>query len=143
MDIKKIMSLIPHRYPFLLVDKVIEKGDGCIIAQKNVTINEHFFMGHFPGDPIMPGVLQIEALAQTGGILCHDYVEDADATNCEIFFMSIENAKFRRPVVPGDVMILKVEMVKKKGNVFKLKGEITVDGYITTEAEFMAMMRKR
>ncbi len=143
MDIKGIINLLPHRYPFLLVDKVLEKTENSITAQKNVTINEPFFVGHFPGDPIMPGVLQIEAMAQASGILCYDFLDDVNSENAEIFFMSIDNAKFRKPVVPGDVLIMKIELVKKKGNIFKLKGVITVDGNITTEAEFMAMVRKK
>lgn len=143
MDIKGIINLLPHRYPFLLVDKVLEKTENSITAQKNVTINEPFFVGHFPGDPIMPGVLQIEAMAQASGILCYDFLDDVNSENAEIFFMSIDNAKFRKPVVPGDVLIMKIELVKKKGNIFKLKGVITVDGNIVTEAEFMAMVRKK
>ncbi|MGC8924767.1 MAG: 3-hydroxyacyl-ACP dehydratase FabZ [Calditerrivibrio sp.] len=143
MDIKKIMELLPHRYPFLLVDKVLKKDENSITAQKNVTINEPFFMGHFPSEPIMPGVLQIEALAQAGGILCYDYLDGIDASNAEIFFMSIDNAKFRKPVVPGDVLTLKVELTKKKGNIFRLRGLVLVDGIIVTEAEFMAMVRKK
>lgn len=143
MDIKGIMNLIPHRYPFLLVDKILEKTENSITAKKNVTINEPFFVGHFPGDPIMPGVLQIEAMAQAAGILCYDFLDGINAENAEIFFMSIDNAKFRKPVLPGDVLIMKIELVKKKGNIFKLKGVITVDENIVTEAEFMAMVRKK
>jgi len=143
MDIKKILELLPHRYPFLLVDKVLEKNENSITAQKNVTINEPFFMGHFPSEPIMPGVLQIEALAQAGGILCFDHLDGIDSSNAEIFFMSIDNAKFRKPVVPGDVLTLKVELTKKKGSIFRLKGVVLVDGNIVTEAEFMAMVRKK
>jgi len=143
MHIKDIMKLLPHRYPFLLVDKVIEKSESYIVAQKNVTINEPFFIGHFPGEPIMPGVLQIEALAQASGLLCYEYLDKVNSENAEIFFMSIENAKFRKPVIPGDVLIMKVELIKKKGNVFKLKGFITVDDDVVSEAEFMAMVRKK
>ncbi|MEF3254793.1 MAG: 3-hydroxyacyl-ACP dehydratase FabZ [Deferribacterales bacterium] len=143
MNIKEIMNRIPHRYPFLLVDKVLELNESSILAQKNVTFNEPFFMGHFPNEPIMPGVLQIEALAQAGGILISKNFEDILYHECEIFFMSIDNAKFRRPVIPGDVLLLKVGFINKKGNVFKLKGVASVEDKVATEAEFMAMFRRK
>lgn len=143
MNIKDIMSKIPHRYPFLLVDKVLELGEDYIIAQKNVTINEPFFVGHFPGEPIMPGVLQIEAMAQASGLLAQRFFGELDYRDCEVFFMSIDNIKFRRPVVPGDVLIMRINILNKKSNMFKFKGSITVDNNVVTEGEFMVMVRRK
>jgi 3-hydroxyacyl-[acyl-carrier-protein] dehydratase len=136
LNVKEIMELIPHRYPFLLVDKVLEYEKGkSIKALKNVTMNEPFFNGHFPGEPIMPGVLQIEALAQAGGILA---MMEAEAKDRIAFFMTINNAKFRQPVVPGDQLVLYVEEKKRvRGNIVKVHGEASVDGKIVSEADLM------
>ncbi|KAA0257734.1 3-hydroxyacyl-ACP dehydratase FabZ [Deferribacter autotrophicus] len=142
MDINMIKDILPHRYPFLLVDRVKEMTDKKIIALKNVTMNEEFFLGHFPEDPVMPGVLIIEALAQAGGILAFQFYSEEDKKNAKVYFMAIDNAKFRKPVVPGDQLILEVEVVKRKRDVWKLKGEAKVDGHVVCEAEFMAMVQR-
>ncbi len=136
LDIKKIMQCLPHRYPFLLVDKVVDyETDKWIKAIKNVTMNELFFQGHFPGEPIMPGVLQIEALAQTGGILA--MLNEANQDKLA-FFMTINNAKFRKPVVPGDQLILNVKVTKIiRETILKVHGEVEVDEKKVTEADLM------
>lgn len=136
MDIKEIMGCLPHRYPFLLVDRVVDYEEGkWIKAIKNVTINENFFQGHFPGEPIMPGVLMIEALAQTGGILA---LLDGENRNKLAFFMTINNAKFRKPVVPGDQLDLKVSLIKRvRENIIQTHGAVRVDGKIVCEADLM------
>ncbi|MCE5195288.1 MAG: 3-hydroxyacyl-ACP dehydratase FabZ [Nitrospiraceae bacterium] len=137
IDIKEIQELIPHRYPFLLVDRVIElEANKKVIGIKNVTINEPFFQGHFPGNPIMPGVLIIEALAQVGGVLAFASGNKGDA----VYFMSIEKAKFRRPVVPGDQLKLLVKVLQQRGRVWKLSGEAIVDDKVSAECEFTAMI---
>ncbi|RKY42369.1 MAG: 3-hydroxyacyl-[acyl-carrier-protein] dehydratase FabZ [Candidatus Makaraimicrobium thalassicum] len=136
LDIKKVMELLPHRYPFLLVDRVIDYEQGkWINAIKNVTMNELFFQGHFPGEPIMPGVLMIEALAQTGGILALLNEENRDKL---AFFMTINNAKFRRPVTPGDQILLHVTVDKLvRRNIVQTHGEASVDGKCVCEADLM------
>lgn len=136
MNIKEIMALIPHRYPFLLVDKVTDyEKTQWIKAVKNVTTNEPFFLGHFPGEPIMPGVLIIEALAQAGGILA---MMEEEAKDKLAFFMTIDKAKFRKPVVPGDQLLLYVEQKKRvRGNIVQLHGEAQVDGKCVCEADLM------
>lgn len=136
IDIKQIMARIPHRYPFLLVDRVIDYEEGkWIKALKNVTINEPFFQGHFPGEPIMPGVLQIEAMAQTGGILA---LTDEKLKNKLAFFMTVNNAKFRKPVVPGDQLIFNVEVIKiVRGKIVQCHGEALVDNVKVCEADLM------
>jgi 3-hydroxyacyl-[acyl-carrier-protein] dehydratase len=139
IQIEEIKQLIPHRYPFLLVDRVLEIGDNKITTIKNVTVNEPFFNGHFPGAPIMPGVLQVEALAQSGCIMMmKEKVEDPSKTL--IVFTGIKNAKFRRQVVPGDVLKMEVEFVSHKRNFISMKGTATVDGEVTCELEAMAAM---
>ncbi|MGA1862422.1 3-hydroxyacyl-ACP dehydratase FabZ [Deferribacter thermophilus] len=142
MDINKIKDILPHRYPFLLVDRVLEIDDLKIKALKNVTMNEEFFLGHFPANPVMPGVLIIEALAQAGGILAFQFYSEEEKKDAKVYFMSIDNAKFRKPVVPGDQLILEVTVVKRKKDVWKLKGVAKVDDVIACEAEFMAMVQK-
>ena len=136
LNVKEIMELIPHRYPFLLVDRVLEFEKGkSIKAIKNVTINEPYFQGHFPGEPIMPGVLQIEALAQTGGIVA--MMEDSGKDKLA-FFMTVNNCKFRKPVVPGDQLVLYVEEKKRvRGNIVQVHGEASVDGKVVCEADLM------
>ncbi|MBD3427209.1 MAG: 3-hydroxyacyl-ACP dehydratase FabZ [Candidatus Omnitrophica bacterium] len=136
IDIKKIMEYLPHRYPFLLVDRVIDyKEKEWIKAIKNVTMNELFFQGHFPGEPIMPGVLQIEALAQAGGILAMMGEEAGDKL---AFFMTINNAKFRKPVQPGDQLVfdVRVEKISRK-SIVQTHGEARVDGDLVCEADLM------
>lgn len=130
MNIEEIMKILPHRYPFLLVDRVIEKNENeSLVAIKNVTMNEEFFQGHFPGMPVMPGVLQIEALAQAVGLMMLDKGKIP-------LFMSIDNCKFRKSVVPGDQIRLEVEKIKVKRNIIVAKGRCVVDGNVVSEAEF-------
>jgi len=139
-DIQRILKALPYRYPLLLVDRVksLELGER-IYAVKAVTFNEDFFQGHFPGAPIMPGVLQIEALAQAAAILGIETLELAD-TGKLVFFMAIENAKFRSPVTPGCLLDLKVEFVRRRSKVCKFRGWASVDGKIATECDFTAMI---
>jgi len=137
-----IQEILPHRFPFLLVDKIIELEPRVrIVGVKQVTINEPFFAGHFPGAPVMPGVLQIEALAQVGAILALREFEDRDAKIP--FFSGIENAKFRRPVVPGDTLVLEVTALRIGSKVQKMRGVAMVDGNITTETEIMSVIADR
>ncbi|HET9452222.1 MAG TPA: 3-hydroxyacyl-ACP dehydratase FabZ [Aggregicoccus sp.] len=138
MDIGEIQRLLPHRYPFLLVDRVVEIVPGQkLVAYKNVTVNEPFFNGHFPGHPVMPGVLILEALAQACAILAYKS-ENMDPEKKVTYLMGIDNAKFRRPVLPGDRVQLEVEVVRHKGAVWKQKGVATVDGVKVAEGEFLA-----
>ena len=141
MDISKIMNYLPHRYPFLLVDRILEvEGTKRIVGLKNVTINEPFFQGHFPGHPIMPGVLIIEAMAQVGGMLLMSHFEGQDTANKVVYFMSLDNVKFRRPVVPGDQIRFELDMLQFRGKTCRMKGAGFVDGQIVAEAEMMAMV---
>jgi beta-hydroxyacyl-ACP dehydratase FabZ len=137
-DIQAIMELLPHRYPFLLVDRVLElvKGDR-VVALKNVTINEPFFQGHFPGQPVMPGVLIIEAMAQVGGILAYETGAD-EKRNSLIYFMGMDKVRFRKPVVPGDQIIFKAKIIKFRSKVAKMSGTASVDSQLVAEAELMA-----
>ena len=140
INIEKILKSLPHRYPFLLVDKIVNVDAGKkITAIKNVTFNEPFFLGHFPDHPIMPGVLIIEAMAQAGALIV-TLGEDFKSEENLVYFMSIESAKFRKPVVPGDVLELKVEVIHNRGSVWKLLGNAFVDGVKVSEAEFSAMI---
>jgi beta-hydroxyacyl-ACP dehydratase FabZ len=137
MDTRAILDLLPHRYPFLLVDRVLAtEGDKKIVALKNVTINEPFFQGHFPGQPIMPGVLIVEAMAQTGGLLLMQKIPDRAGK--VVYFMSLDNVKFRRPVVPGDQLRMEVEILQLRGTTCRMKGVATVEGQVVTEAEMLA-----
>lgn len=141
MNIKEIQKLLPHRYPFLLVDRIIEMEPGVkAVGIKNVTINEEFFQGHFPRHPIMPGVLIIEAMAQVAGVLAFSS-EKSDGRS--VYFMSIEKAKFRRPVVPGDQLRLEVKILQHRGDVWKFSGNAVVEEKVAAEAEFTAMVTDR
>jgi beta-hydroxyacyl-ACP dehydratase FabZ len=131
-----ILGLLPHRYPFLLIDRVLEATDDRVVALKNVTFNEPYFQGHFPGAPVMPGVLQIEAMAQAGGILASRSVAFDPKTQV-MLFMAIDAVKFRRAVTPGDQLIIEVVPLRK-GKIFKMKGEIKCDGKVVSSAEFLA-----
>ena len=139
-DIARIMKLLPHRYPFLLIDKMIDMdGEESGTAVKNVTINEPFFQGHFPGKPVMPGVLLVEAMAQAAGALVLNHLGDAHAGKL-VFFMSIDKARFRKPVLPGDVVHFHVKLSNKRAPVWKYWAEAHVDGKKVAEAEIGAML---
>jgi len=138
MNIEELMKLLPHRPPFLLVDRILKIEDNKIVGVKNVTMNEDFFRGHFPGHPIMPGVLQLEAMAQVAGILLLKRIEMA---NQIAYFMSAEEVKWRKPVVPGDVLIIEVDLTKVRGKIGKAKGVCKVDGEVVSEAEVTFMLR--
>jgi 3-hydroxyacyl-[acyl-carrier-protein] dehydratase len=134
MRIAEIMRILPHRYPFLLIDRVIEVDpDKRIVALKNVSINEPFFNGHFPGAPVMPGVLTIEAMAQAGAVLGL-LEKNADLTKTLVYFMGIDEARFRRPIVPGDQMRIVVEVLRRKAIVWKMKGQVYVGSELAAEA---------
>ncbi|MGE0769665.1 MAG: 3-hydroxyacyl-ACP dehydratase FabZ [Hyphomicrobiaceae bacterium] len=139
-DVMRLMELLPHRYPFLLIDKIQDMvGDESAVGIKNVTINEPFFQGHFPKYPVMPGVLIIEALAQTAGALC---INNSGQTNIAqiVYFMGIDKAKFRKPVVPGDQLHLHVSKLRSRGPVWRFYGEARVNGQVVAEAEISAMI---
>ena len=140
IDIKEILTLLPHRYPFLLVDKVTELVPGDRASGiKNVTINEPFFAGHFPNNPVMPGVLIVEAMAQVAGILAFK----SSSLGKSVYFMSMDKVKFRKPVMPGDQLRFNVVVIHKRGNVWKFSGHAFVEDKLATEAEFTAMMTDR
>src|SRR5512135_2215300 len=137
MNINEIMKFLPHRYPFLLVDRITDLKPGVsATGLKNVTMNEPFFQGHFPGQPIMPGVLIIEAMAQVAGVMAFSSGMEGKS----VYFMSIDNVKFRRPIVPGDQVIMDIKVLKQRGNVWKFSGSATVEGKVVSEAEFTAMV---
>lgn len=139
MDIAKLLDLLPHRYPFLLVDRIVDiDGDRSAIGIKNVTFNEPHFTGHFPGRPVMPGVLIIEAMAQTAGAICLNST-GGDMPSL-VYFMTIDNAKFRRPVVPGDRLEIHVRKLKQRGHIWRFACEAMVDGGKAAEAEISAMI---
>ena len=135
IDINAIKEILPHRYPFLLVDKIVDMvPEKSITGIKNVTINESFFQGHFPGQPIMPGVLIVEALAQTSGVLA---LQDGGRKGKIVYFAAITNAKFRKPVVPGDTLFLEIEVINFRSRIIKCRGVAKVDGQVVAEAEML------
>jgi beta-hydroxyacyl-ACP dehydratase FabZ len=138
---EQILGLLPHRYPFLLIDRVLEVTDDRVLALKNVTFNEPYFQGHFPGVPVMPGVLQVEAMAQAGGILAMRTVKFDPATHV-MLFMGMDAVKFRKAVTPGDQLMIEVVPLRK-GKIFKMKGEIKVDGKVVSSAEFLAGLAEK
>ncbi len=140
MDLQRIMQLLPHRYPILLVDRVLDyEPKQWIRGVKNVTYNEQVFQGHFPKRPVLPGVYIVEAMAQTGGCLIMQEFDDLEKK--VIYFMAIDSVKFRRPVVPGDQLVMDVKVLNFKGRICKLRGEAFVDGQKVAEAEFMSMLQ--
>lgn len=137
-DIQKVMELLPHRYPFLLVDRILEmEPNKRVVGLKNVTINEPFFQGHFPGQPIMPGVLIIEAMGQAGGVLAASALPEEEQGQL-IIFMGMDKVRFRKPVVPGDQLIFKLNILKQRRRILKMSGVAKVDGQVVAEAELMA-----
>jgi beta-hydroxyacyl-ACP dehydratase FabZ len=138
LDINEIQRILPHRYPFLLVDRIVEVEAERIVGIKNVTFNEPFFAGHFPGYPVMPGVLIIEAMAQAAGVLVLRNIEDRHQKL--VFLVAVENARFRKPVVPGDTLRLEMQIIKRRSSVAKMAGRATVDGQLVAEAEVMCKL---
>ncbi len=138
LDINEIRAILPHRYPFLLVDRIIEMGPDSVVGIKNVTLNEPFFVGHFPEFPVMPGVLIVEAMAQTAGVLVLQSMPDRE--NKLVLLAAIENARFRKPVVPGDQLRMEMRIVKRKSSVAKIAGRATVDGQVVAEVEVMCKL---
>jgi len=143
IEIKEIMNILPHAYPFLLVDRIIEIEPGKrIVGIKNVTYNEPFFPGHFPGRPIMPGVLIVEAMAQTAGVLVFNTLSEGDR-NKLVYFLGMDNVKFRKPVIPGDQLRLELEITKHRQSIWGFKGKALVDGKLVAEAELLAMLGEK
>ena len=142
-DIKKIMDILPHRYPFLLIDRIIEIIPGeKIVALKNVTINEPFFQGHFPGVPIMPGVLIVEAMGQAGGMLAFSSAPQENK-NAILYFMGMDKVRFRKPVVPGDQLLIEAKILKQRSKAIKMSGIATVEEKLVAEAELMASIGEK
>lgn len=140
IDVVRIMELIPHRYPFLMIDRIVDmKLDDYAIGLKNVTINEHYFQGHFPRQPVMPGVLIVEAMAQTAATLVVETLK-GEAAGKLVYFMTIDNARFRKPVVPGDQLLVHVTKLRNRRNVWKFRGEARVGDVLVAEAEYAAMI---
>ncbi|HAA03329.1 MAG TPA: 3-hydroxyacyl-[acyl-carrier-protein] dehydratase FabZ [Syntrophobacteraceae bacterium] len=137
-DIREVLKLLPHRYPFLLLDRVLELTSEQIVALKNVTINEPFFQGHFPGEPIMPGVLLVEAMAQAAGILGLSRLSETNAA--AVYFMGMDRVRFRKPVRPGDQLIVKADVLKQKGTIFKMQAAVYVADQLVAEAELLATL---
>ncbi len=140
IDIRRIMQVLPHRYPFLLVDRIVEVEAGRrVVGIKNVTFNEPFFQGHFPGNPVMPGVLVIEAMAQTGAVLLlADY--DEDMSGKYVYLAGVDRARFRRAVVPGDQLRFELEILSLRPRACRMRGRATIDGELAAEAELLSMM---
>jgi 3-hydroxyacyl-[acyl-carrier-protein] dehydratase len=143
LDIQHILRKLPHRYPFLLVDRVLELEKGVRIkALKNVTINEPFFSGHFPVRPVMPGVLMLEALAQAAALLSFESMDTEPGDDTVVYFAGIDNARFKRPVGPGDQLILEASIDRQKAGIYRYKTRATVDGLLAAEADLICTMRK-
>ena len=143
LDIHQILALLPHRYPILLVDRVLELEKGKrITALKNVSVNEPFFTGHFPHRPVMPGVLMLEAMAQAAALLAFDMLGVAPDDKTVYYFVGVDRARFKRPVEPGDQLILEVELDRMKAGIFKFKGRALVDGKLAAQAELLCTMRR-
>jgi 3-hydroxyacyl-[acyl-carrier-protein] dehydratase len=138
LDINEIRAILPHRYPFLLVDRIVEMEPERIVGIKNVTLNEPFFTGHFPDFPVMPGVLIVEAMAQTAGVLVLKTIPDR--ANKLVLLAAVENARFRRPVIPGDQLRMEMKIIKRKSSVAKMAGVATVDGQVVAEVEVMCKL---
>src|SRR5215470_5204761 len=138
LDINEIRAILPHRYPFLLVDRIVEMEAERVVGIKNITVNEPQFTGHFPDFPVMPGVLIVEAMAQTAGVLVLQSMEDR--ANKLVLLVAIENARFRRPVVPGDSLRMEMKVIKRKASVAKMAGVATVDGLVVAEVEVMCKL---
>ncbi len=141
LDINEIRKILPHRYPFLLVDSIVELEAERIVGIKNVTVNEPFFQGHFPDFPVMPGVLIVEAMAQAAGVLVLKNISDRDSKL--VFLVAIENARFRKPVIPGDTLRLEMTVIKRRSNVAKMAGKATVNGVLVAEAEVMCKLEDK
>ena len=141
LDVNQIRQILPHRYPFLLVDRIIEMDDTHIVGIKNVTANEPFFQGHFPEFPVMPGVLIVAAMAQTAGVQVLSGIPDR--ANKLVFLVSVDAARFRKPVVPGDQLRIEMRVTRRKGTVAKMAGTVTVDGVLVAEAEVMCKLEDR
>ena len=140
IEIKEIMAVLPHAYPFLLVDRIVEIEPGKrVVGIKNVTFNEPFFPGHFPGQPIMPGVLIVEAMAQTAGILVFNSLPQEDHKKM-VFFLGIDNVRFRKPVIPGDQLRMELEITRRRQSIWGFKGKALVDGNLVAEGDLLAML---
>ena len=143
MEIREILDYLPHRFPFLLIDRVLELEEGKrIVAVKNVAINEPFFQGHFPGNPVMPGVMILEALAQAAAILSFRNLHRESTKELLYYFVGIDNARFKKPVIPGDQLILNVSMLRQVRGIGKFAAHATVDGVLVTEAELMCTIKE-
>lgn len=143
IDVREIMQILPHRYPFLLVDRIESLKEGEeIVGIKNVSVNEPFFVGHFPGNPIMPGVLIIEAMAQVGGVLAF-HSSPKEWAGSLVYFMGMDKVRFRKPVVPGDQLRLQLTTIRQKQKVFKMRGEAYVDDTLVAEAELLAAIESK